>query len=39
MRIVLGMGINTKEWLSKVNVGAKDIRRKEILFWIFIIIS
>lgn len=38
MRIVLGMGINTKQWLSKVNVGAKDIRRNEILFWRFIII-
>lgn len=35
MRIIPEMEINTKEWLSKVNVGAKDIRVKEILFWGF----
>lgn len=32
------MGSNTKEWLSKINVEAKDIRIKEILFWRVIVI-
>lgn len=33
MKIIPEMRINTKEWLSKVNAGVKDIRLKEILFW------
>lgn len=33
MKIIPEMIINTKEWLSKANAGAKDIRLKEILFW------
>ena len=33
MRISTVRGINTREWLSKVNVGAKDVRLKYTLFW------